>query len=358
MQTAGAFGAALVALTALLVLLLLLTAVRKALRAASERRREHLESLVRPALLQYLAAEDPDPARLDVAGRGAGHSLDTLAAGLLPKLRGEDRDALARVLTDRGTIARARRRTRRPGAVRRARAAELLGAAGDAEALPDLRRLLVDKNADVRSAAARALGKLGDTDAVPSLLEVLDGPRPVPAGVVTMALLHMGPAASGALRVGVESSRPAPVRQVAAELLGRLGATEATDDLIRMVREDPDLQTRMAAAGALGRLGLPRAIEPLVEALSPQEPRALREVAATALGALGGPAAIDALDEALRGAEHGLARRCAEALVGCGGSAISRLELVADEGGLGSAEARAALDGVALAAYSRGHLAA
>jgi hypothetical protein len=107
MQTAGAFGAALVALTALLVLLLLLTAVRKALRAASERRREHLESLVRPALLQYLAAEDPDPARLDVTGRGAGHSLDTLAAGLLPKLRGEDRDALARVLTDRGALAAA-----------------------------------------------------------------------------------------------------------------------------------------------------------------------------------------------------------------------------------------------------------
>jgi len=358
MQTAGAFGVALVALTALLVVLLVLTAARKALRSAADRRRERLEALVRPALLQYLAAEDPDPAQLDVTGRGAGHELDMLAAGLLPKLRGEDRDALTRVLSDRGTIARARRRTRRPGAVRRARAAELLGAAGDAEALPDLRRLLVDKNADVRSAAARALGKLGDTEAVPSLLEVLDGPRTVPAGVVTMALLHMGPGASVALRVGLEPARPAPVRQVAAELLGRLGATEATDDLIHMVGADPDLQTRMAAAGALGRLGLPRAIEPLVAVLSPGEPAPLREIAASALGTIGGPAAIDALDETLRGAEHGLARRCAEALVGCGATATSRLELIADEGGLGAAEARAALDGVALAAYSRGRLAA
>src|SRR5690348_1463642 len=129
MQTAGAFGAPLVALTALLVLLLLLTALRKALRGASDGRRERLEATVRAALLRYLAADDPDQAVPEPAGRGVGRSLDTLAAGVLPKLRGEDRDALTRVLTDR--------RTRRPGAVRRARAAELLGAAGDADALPD-----------------------------------------------------------------------------------------------------------------------------------------------------------------------------------------------------------------------------
>jgi HEAT repeat protein len=358
MQTAGAFGAALVALTVLLVLLLFLTVARKALRAAADRRRERLEAIVRPSLLQYLAAENPDPAELDVAGRAAGRSLDVLAAGLLPKLRGEDRDALTRVLSDRGTIARARRRTRLPGAVRRARAAELLGAAGDVEARPDLHRLLVDSNADVRAAAARALGKLGDTDSVPALLEVLDGPRHVPAGIVTMALLHMGPGATSALRVGLEPDRPAPVREVAAELLGRLGGSEATDELVGVLAHDPDLQTRIAAAGALGRIGLPRSIDPLIAALSAEQPGALREAAAGALGTIGGEAAIAALDQALRGAEHGLARSCAEALVTCGGNAIARLELIADEGGLGSAEARGALDGVALVAYARGRVAA
>jgi HEAT repeat protein len=95
----------------------------------------------------------------------------------------------------------------------------------------------------------------------------------------------------------------------------------------------------------------------LVSRLEDDNPM-VREAAATALGSLGGPAAIDALDHTLRGAEHGLARRCAEALVNCGGAAISRLELVADEGGVGSAAARGALDGVALAAYARGRLAA
>jgi HEAT repeat protein len=358
MTLAGAFSAALVALTVVLVVLLFLTAARKALRAAAERRRERLESLVRPALLQYLAAENPDPAALEVAGRAAGRSLDSLAAGLLPKLRGEDRDALARVLADRGAIAKARRGTRHPGAVSRARAAELLGAAGDRSALPELRRLLTDGNSDVRATAARALGKLGDTDAVPALLEVLDGQRQVPAGIVTMALLHMGPAAAGGLRTGLEADRPAAVRQVAAELLGRLGGTEAADDLIVVLGEDPDLQTRIAAAGALGRIGLPRAVAPLIATLALDEPPALREATATALGALGGETGVTALEDALRSRNHGLARRAAEALTTCGTVALNRLELVASEEGPGSAEARDALDRVALAAYARGRLAA
>jgi HEAT repeats len=358
MTLAGAFSAALVALTVVLVVLLLLTAARKALRAASERRRDRLEGLVRPSLLRYLADENPDPAALEVAGRAAGRSLDSLAAGLLPKLRGEDRDSLARVLADRGTIAKARRNTRLPGAVSRARAAELLGAAGDTFALPDLRRLLADSHSDVRAAAARALGKLGDTDAVPALLEVLDGPRQVPAGIVTMALLHIGPAAVAGLRGGLESERPAGVRQVAAELLGRLGGTEAADDLIAVLAEDPDLQTRIAAAGALGRIGLPRAVAPLVATLALHEPPALREAAATALGALGGQEGVTALEDALRSGSHGLARRAAEALSTCGTVALTRLELVATEAGAGSAEARDALDRVALAAYARGRLAA
>jgi HEAT repeat protein len=358
MTLAGAFGAALVALTIVLVVLLVLTAARKALRGAAEHRRHRLEAIVRPALLHYLAEENPDPDQLDVAGRAAGHSLDTLAAGLLPKLRGEDRDALTRVLMDRGTIAKARRRTRLPGPVTRARAAELLGAAGDTEALPDLRRLLTDSHADVRAAAARALGKLGDTDAVPALLEVLDGERQVPAGIVTMALLHMGPRAVPGLRVGLEPEQPAAVRHVAAELLGRLGATEAADDLIVMLGEDPDVETRAAAAGALGRIGLPRALAPLIASLTLDESLPVRVAAATALGALGGEAGVTALEDAICSGEHRLARSAAEALSTCGTVALARLEAVASGEGHGTAEARDALDRVAIAAFARGRLAA
>ena len=79
--------------------------------------------------------------------------------------------------------ARDPRRTHRPGPVGRARAAELLGAAGYSEARPELELLLSDRHPAVR-AAARALGKLGDPAAVPALSSALQNRRAAPAGVV------------------------------------------------------------------------------------------------------------------------------------------------------------------------------
>ena len=343
MTLAGGFSAALVAVTVLLALLLLATAARKALRNAAERRRARLERVVRPALMRYLAEDEPDPAGLDIAGRAAGRSLDTLAAGLLPKLRGEDRDTLARVLAERGAIARARRRTRLPGAVSRARAAELLGAAGDGESVGDLRRLLHDKSPDVRAAAARALGKLGDAQAVLGLLAALEGAHAVPTGVVTMALLHVGPSAVGALREGLAADRPAAVRQVSAELLGRLGATEAVDELITMLWGDPDAGVRACAAGALGRIGLPRASGPLIACITDDDSRLVCETAIAALGMLGGEDGIAALGAVLVCGDHGFARRAADALSHCGPRAFALLERAVLAGGPGALEASEAV---------------
>jgi HEAT repeat protein len=158
--------------------------------------------------------------------------------------------------------------------------------------------------------------------------------------------------------VGLEAERPAAVRQVAAELLGRLGAIDATDELIAMLGEDPDVETRVAAAGALGRIGLPRAVAPLIASLTVDPSLAVREAAATALGALGGEAGVTALEDALCSGEYRLARSAAEALSTCGTVALARLEAVASGEGPGAAEARDALDRVALAAYARGRLAA
>jgi hypothetical protein len=110
----------------------------------------------------------------------------------------------------RGAIAGALRRTRLPGAVSRARAAELLGASGDAAALAALSRLLSDRHAEVRAAAVRALGKLGDPDALPLLLEALEGPRSVPEPLVTIALLEIGLAAAPGLDIQGLYEGPAP----------------------------------------------------------------------------------------------------------------------------------------------------
>jgi hypothetical protein len=130
----------------------------------------------------------------------------------------------------RGAITSALRRTRLPGALSRARAAELLGASGDAAALPALSRLLSDRHADVRAAAVRALGKLGNPDAMPALLEALEGPQSVPEPVVTVALLEIGLATTpgldfGALYDGPPTPRaPKKAAPVAGFPRGRLGA--------------------------------------------------------------------------------------------------------------------------------------
>jgi HEAT repeat protein len=99
-------------------------------------------------------------------------------------------------------------------------------------ALPDLTRLLHDRDPDVRAAAARALGKLGRPEAVPHLLGALERKRSVPVGVVSMALLHLGPPCAPALRHGLARENSRHVRALAAELLGWLGAIGAVDQLI------------------------------------------------------------------------------------------------------------------------------
>jgi hypothetical protein len=341
------FTGALIAISALLGLLSLATALRKSLRAAQERRQARIEAAVRPRLLAFLAQDDPDPAQLAPASRAAGRSLGALAAGLLRKLRGEDRRILTSLLQASGEIDRARRDTRRPGPVRRARAAELLGDAGVDDALPDLIRLLHDRDPDVRASAARALGKLGRPEAVPELLAAIEQNRSVPAGVVSMALLHLGPGCAEQLRHGLDPNSSRQVRALAAELLGRLGAIGATDRLVEVLAGDPAPEVRAAAARALGRAGVPRAGAPLERSLIADADTQVRRAAAWALGELGGGHAVDALAAALGSGDHGLARRAARALMSCGPDGRSRLVQTADGAAAGAGEAREILAGIA-----------
>ncbi len=342
-SVASSFVAALAGISLLLVVLTLATTARKVLREARDRRHARLEAEVRPALLGFLAEDDPDPAQLEITSRAAGRSLEELAAGLLTKLRGEDRRVLERLLEAHGVIERARKRTRQPGPVGRARAAELLGAAGHQAALPDLISLLNDRDLDVRAAAARALGKLADPDAVPALLGALEGRRPVPAGVVTMGLLHIGPAAATPLADGLARDRSATARAIAAELLGRLGGFQAADELISTLHSDPDPGVRAAAARALGRIGVPRAVPALESALVDDESAGVKRASAWALGELGGTRGFAGLATALRSDDHALARRAADALVSCGPLGVALLQRSAAGDEPGAAEARETL---------------
>src|SRR5690349_12520323 len=191
--------AALAAVAALLVVLSLATAVQRASGMRRDRRRVELETEAKRQLLTVLADE------AHVLPAAQSRTIERVAAPLLTKLRGEDRAELVALLERSGVLERARAQLTARGAVRRARAAELLGAASDARALPNLVRLLDDHRQELRIVAARALGKLG-APAVEPLLAALDARRPIPAGIVTMALVHVGPDAAPALTEALASS--------------------------------------------------------------------------------------------------------------------------------------------------------
>ncbi|MDQ1534292.1 MAG: hypothetical protein QOF28_2053, partial [Actinomycetota bacterium] len=243
------------------------TAARKSIRVAMDSRRARIEARVRPRLMKLLASEGQEETDLSGVSGGDGRVLESVTASLLTKLRGEDRAAVVQMLEVRGTLRAARRSLRGVGTVRRARAAEFLGATGTSAAYEDLCRLLEGRNTELRNVAARALGRLGIASPVEPLLRALDGPRSVPTGIVTMALLHIGPPSEEPLRkIGLSNESPL-ARQISAELLGVLGAYAAVPDLMLVASEDPVPGVRYGALSALGRIGHPRAVETLISCL-------------------------------------------------------------------------------------------
>jgi HEAT repeat protein len=214
--------------------------------------------------------------------------------------------------------------------VRRARAADLLGRASVPRAVPELIRLLEDRDGDVRQTAARALGLIGNPAAVPALLETIE-PRTVPLNTSTMAILRMDRGARAPLIDGLLSESQL-VRAICAELLGRLGAVSALPELTNVVLSDPALEVRIRAARALGMIGAPSAVDALAAAMRSHEPAPLRAVATRALGRIGGRRTIALLRGALGAPEHVVAMNAAQALAAIGDEGEEVLAQVLLEG--------------------------
>ncbi len=330
-------------LTAAVLLLLAAVAVEHARRgrrqARDERRRTELTPLV------YAALDDGEDGADALAGlERAPAPLDDLVLDLLPQLRGADRAALGRLLVRRGVVARAAGDLSARAPWRRGRAAALLGNAADPEHTAALTALLADRAADVRCAAARALGKAGDALAAGPLLHALARSRPVPAGVVGMALLDLGTPVLPDLRAAVADPPSASAQALAADLLGLHGDVEALGLLLGLVgdRARP-AAVRCSAATALGRIGVPAATPALAAALAETAVPALRRAAAEALGRIGDDAAIDALAAAVDGNDDAVRAECADALAAAGEDGRARLAAHAWRAGVVGETARAAL---------------
>jgi HEAT repeat protein len=276
--------------------------------------------------------------------------LDDVVLHLLPQLRGSDRQVLQEVLVARGVVDRASRDLRARAAWRRGRAAMLIGATGSVRHTPDLIALLPDRSPDVRSAAARALGKAGDVTAVPALLAALTTARPLPSGIVGMALLDLGTPALPTLRTALGAGSAA-ARALSAGLLGLHGdvasAAALTAELDDVHAPAP---VRRAAAEALGRIGAPQAADALCRVTVFAADPTLRQASAEALGRIGDPDSAPALVAGMAAADRGVRTACADALAAIGPEGRDRLERLADLGGPAAAAARAALDALASSA--------
>ena len=288
------------------------------------RRRLALAEPHRPLLVALVAEEDPDPAdlaQLLALDNRAWNALEPHVVAMVRKLRGGSRAALVELLERRGTIERHTRRLHGPGAVGRARSAELLGLLGRHAPREELERLLRDdRDQEVRIVAARALGEIGDPTSTEALVHAVSGPHPVPLRIVARSLARLGPGAAPVL-VETMTSQEAPARAVAAEILGLGGAVTAVGVLASHALHDLDEDVRIRCARALGRIGVPSAFAVLERCVHPDEPLALRAVAARAIGDVGGAQAVTLLEPLLVDPDH---RVAANAARGAGATGCTR----------------------------------
>jgi HEAT repeat protein len=287
----------------------------RAVRVLHERRRARRAAQPRRALLAVAAGERGAELAALVRLRGGDwKAVEPTAFELLAKVRGEAHAALAEVFARRGVVRRAREQLRRPGAVRRARAAGVLGSLGDRAAVPDLCRLLADPHSDVRVAAIHALGRIGDPAAAGALLASLTGPGPAPAQLVAHALIRLGQSAVPALVPALGDAAPL-VRATALDALRLLGATSAEQPVGAVLAHDPAPAVRLRAAATLGRIGTRAAVPRLLAACEPNQPTTVRAAAARALGELGVAAAVPPLRALLASPEYRIANEAAAALL-------------------------------------------
>lgn len=198
----------------------------------------------------------------------------------------------------------------------RAHAAEILGLAGAASAVPALVAAMNDRfedGASVKAAATAALAKLKDTTAIPLLVSELKALDEGSARAVAEALVAFGGLAVELLLELLADPSHRSGRVWAARVLGRIGDARATEDLIARLHDRDDL-LRMAAAEALGALTDQRAIQPLIRATLRDPAPQVRAHAAAAVARLEGDRAVDVLVAALADPDYGTRLRALEAL--------------------------------------------
>lgn len=317
------FGAACLALA---VVLLLLRLTFGLLSDRAERRADRLRRLFFDLLLgegeQVVIAE-----RTLVGLHGRHWEIARRQAfGMLPKLRGDSRDTLVRLLRDKGSAQAALRQLSGHSEVRRCRGAFALGMLGEQAGAQALIGCLDDREFLVRRVATRALGNLRSPEAVRPLLE-LGRREPRLSRDLIFALHRIGPDVIGPLRdeltASISGEVPALSGQIVATVLGRLGDYGSKDLLVRGLDSfTPGLAA--ACADALGAVCAPDTEPALVRTL--EHPSGLvRAAAAAALGSMGSGDSVERLGQLVDAEDPWGSREAAGALLAIGRPGRDRL---------------------------------
>jgi HEAT repeat protein len=345
---------ALVVISSALLLLTVAVASGHAVRIWRGRRTSRLEQQYAPFVIRLANEEETDEEAMrrlvDLEPR-QWVAARPVATRLLENVRGPARARIVDLFERRGVADEAIDDTRSRIPATRARAAEVLGLLRTRAGVPELRRLLRDRDRDVRQVATRALGRIGEPSAVLPLMETLSAARPVPKHIVAQAVLRLGPSALPALAAAADHT-DADVREVAIETLGMAGGHDAAPTIITALRSDDVAIVRVRAAGALGTLGLPSAEGPLLEATGDRDP-AVREAAVQALAELGAPA-VPRIRELLEDPAYTVARASARSLLELGPRGREALEDAAGRGGSAELIADEALAAASLGSQEGG----
>ncbi|MBM4042203.1 MAG: PEGA domain-containing protein [Planctomycetes bacterium] len=205
-------------------------------------------------------------------------------------------------------------------APRRAAAAELLGKAKAAAAVPKLYTMLDDPDDDAQWKATVALGAIG-APALPRLIDGLNLEKERPRWKAETALKMIGATAVPAL-VEALKDRRGRVRQSAAFLLGEIADPRAIEPLAAGMA-DKDEDTRWKAATSLTKFGA-QATKAVLAQLG-SESIECRRCAAWVFQATLDPDAVPQLILALRDADEQVRWKAAIALQKMGAGASDRL---------------------------------
>ena len=319
------FRLALIVLEALIVLAFAFTAVAVALRVANERRRarrERLDALWRPLLLEVLAGDRPVADLHATVPRRSRFYFCAFLYRFARKVRGPEREPLREAA--RPFLPELRDGLRKAAPEARARRLQILGLLGFPDYAEDLVSALDDPSPLVAMVALRNLARREHPAFTPLLLEKL--PRFEDFSHDSLASLLAGigfEAAAPLRRVLGDAERPVWVRAVAAKALGRIGDVAAADLAADVLDACEDPELILAALELIGRVGDARhraAVEARLR--SPHEEVRLHAV--RALGALGGAGVRAALRRALDDPSPWVALAAAESLKKIGAAGLLR----------------------------------